>query len=215
MEYSNGILGDMCVHMLDMVRWMLDLGWPKKISSSGGVYVQKGVKANTTDTQTATFDYGDLQVVWQHRAWGNAPDKEYPWGATFYGEKGTLKASVQKYDFIPRGKGNPIHQDVVYELDQYPEDKDEKDLERHVAPAIRGHMLDWLHAIQTRGETVASIEQGHISGSSCILANLSQKLGRSLIWDEEKGEVKGDAEANGLLAREYRAPWIHPHPNKV
>jgi predicted dehydrogenase len=30
MEYGNGIVGDMCVHMLDTARWMLDLGWPKK-----------------------------------------------------------------------------------------------------------------------------------------------------------------------------------------
>ena len=35
MEYGNGIIGDMCIHMLDMVRWMLDLGWPQRISSSG------------------------------------------------------------------------------------------------------------------------------------------------------------------------------------
>ena len=28
MEYGNGIVGDMCVHMLDTVRWMLGLGWP-------------------------------------------------------------------------------------------------------------------------------------------------------------------------------------------
>src|SRR6476659_5284820 len=67
MEYGNGIVGDMCVHMLDMVRWMLDLGWPKRIESSGGILVEKNSKANISDTQTATFDYGDLQVVWQHR----------------------------------------------------------------------------------------------------------------------------------------------------
>jgi len=52
MEYGNGILGDMCVHMLDTVRWMLDLGWPKRISSSGGIYVQKEADANIADTQT-------------------------------------------------------------------------------------------------------------------------------------------------------------------
>ena len=38
-EYGNGIMGDMCVHMLDMVRWMMDLGWPTRISSSGGILV--------------------------------------------------------------------------------------------------------------------------------------------------------------------------------
>src|SRR5204862_6359425 len=65
MEYGNGIVGDMCVHMLDMVRWMADLGWPKRISSSGGILVDKESKANISDTQTATFDYPDLKVVWQ------------------------------------------------------------------------------------------------------------------------------------------------------
>src|ERR1043165_1382694 len=35
MEYGNGIVGDMCIHMLDMVRWMLDLPAPKTVSSSG------------------------------------------------------------------------------------------------------------------------------------------------------------------------------------
>ncbi len=42
MEYGNGIVGDMCVHMLDMTRWMLDLGWPKRIESSGGILVSQG-----------------------------------------------------------------------------------------------------------------------------------------------------------------------------
>src|SRR3954470_21872518 len=64
MEYGNGIIGDMCVHMLDMARWMLDLGWPKQVASTGGILVEKGSKANITDTQTATFDFGDLKVVW-------------------------------------------------------------------------------------------------------------------------------------------------------
>ena len=76
MEYGNGIVGDMCVHMLDMVRWMLDLGWPKRVGSSGGILVDKGSKANISDTQSATFDFGDLQVVWQHRTWGDVARPE-------------------------------------------------------------------------------------------------------------------------------------------
>ena len=42
MEYGNGIMGDMCIHMYDMARWMLDLGWPKRISSTGGILVEQG-----------------------------------------------------------------------------------------------------------------------------------------------------------------------------
>ena len=100
-EYGNGIVGDMCIHMLDMTRWMLGLGWPKKVSSTGGILVDKDAKADISDTQTATFNFGDVDVVWQHRTWGDAPDPKYAWGATFYGDKGTLKASVMSYDFTP------------------------------------------------------------------------------------------------------------------
>ncbi len=103
-EYGNGIVGDMCIHMLDMVRWMLDLGWPSRIESTGGIYVQKNGKSNISDTQTAVFQYHDYPVVWQHRTWGPPVDPKYPWAATIYGEKGTLKASVTSYDFYPAGK---------------------------------------------------------------------------------------------------------------
>jgi len=215
MEYSNGIVGDMCIHMLDMVRWMLDLGWPKRIGSEGGIFVDKQSKANISDTQTATFQYDDLTVLWQHRTWGNAADPKYPWGATFYGEKGTLKVSVMSYDFIPRGGGEPVHRDVTYELDEYPEDKTEPGLEKHVAPALRRHMRNYLAAIESRGRPVADIEQGYISSASCILANLAMELGRSLTWDARSGRVVGDDEANQRLRRPYRAPWIHPEPEKV
>lgn len=215
MEYGNGIVGDMCIHMLDTVRWLLGLGWPTSVSSHGGILVDKASKANITDTQTATFEFPELNVVWTHRTWGDAPDPEYPWGATLYGEKGTLKLSVQKYDFIPRAGGKKIHQDVVMELEQYPEDKTEKDLEQHVAPAIRGHMLDFLAAMENRSKPIADIEQGHISTAACILANMSMGLGRTLRWDPEKHVVIGDEEATKLLRRPYREPWVHPEPDLV
>ena len=217
MEYGNGIVGDMCIHMLDMVRWMMDLGAPASVSSTGGILVDKQSKANISDTQTATFDYPNVKVVWQHRTWGHPPDPKYPWGATFYGDKGTLKASVMGYDFIPMEKGaQAVHKDVTYELDKYPEDKTEQDLERHVAPAIRGHMLDFLAAVDKRSKPVADIEQGYTSTAACILANLSMQLnGRTLRWDNTKGRVIGDDEANRLLARPYRRPWVHPDPSKV
>jgi predicted dehydrogenase len=217
MEYGNGIVGDMCIHMLDMVRWMMDLGWPKSVSSVGGILVEKNSKANISDTQTATFDYGDVKVIWQHRTYGHPADPKYPWGATFYGDKGTLKASVMGYDYLPVEKGiEPIHKDVKFELEEYPEDKTEPQLEKHVAPAIRVHMKDFLAAIDNRSKPVADIEQGHISTATCILANMSMALGgRTLQWDAARHRITGDEEANRLLRRSYRKPWVHPEADKV
>ncbi len=113
------------------------------------------------------------------------------------------------YTFTPT-KGDVIHKDVKYELDEYPEDKTEKDLEKHVAPAIRGHMRDLLARIADRGRCVADIEEGYTSTATCILANLSMSLGRSLSWDQAAGQIANDAEANKLLQRPYRAPSAHP-----
>lgn len=213
-EFGNGIVGDMCVHMLDMVRWMLGLGWPRRISSTGGILVDKASKANIPDTQTVTFEFDDLTVVWQHRTWGSPPDPKYPWAGVFYGDKGTLKASVNEYDFIPT-KGEPEHQDVIADNYQDEHEKTEPDFERHAAAANRAHQRNFLEAIASRNRPVADIEEGHISSASCILGNLSLQLGRTLTWDAEKGRVVGDDEANKLLRRPYRGPWVHPEPDAV
>jgi predicted dehydrogenase len=216
MEYGNGTIGDMGIHMFDMVRWFMGLGWPKRISSFGGLRVLKGGANNIPDVQTAMFEYDDVTVVWEHRRFGAAPDPNYTWGATLYGDKATLKAGVMGYDLTPVARGGTaIHKDVTYELEQYPVDKTEPRLEKHVAPAIRYHMKDLLAAMASRGKPVADIEEGYISSSCCILANLSLKLGRTLEWDAANGRVKGDEQANQLLRRPYRKPWTHPEPASV
>jgi predicted dehydrogenase len=215
MEYGNGIMGDMCIHMLDMVRWLLGLGWPRRVTSSGGILVDKASKANIADTQSATFEFEGLNVVWTHRAWGSTPDPKYPWGATIYGDKGTLKASVQSWDYAPQGGGQALHGDWLNDLDKYPEDATEKDLEKHVASANRAHQRDFLAAVASRGKPIADIEEGFISSAACILANLSMQLGRALAYDPAKGVVTGDEEATRLLRRPYRAPWLHPDPGSV
>ncbi|MCA9184469.1 MAG: Gfo/Idh/MocA family oxidoreductase [Pirellulaceae bacterium] len=212
MEYGNGIMGDMCVHMLDTVRWMLDLDWPTRIASTGGIEVQKDGKSNIADTQTATFEFPEFDAIWQHRTWGTSPDPDYPWALFIYGEKGTLKASTMRADFIPQGGGvKPIHFDCVFEREQYPEDLREKDIELNAAPATRRHMQDFLAAIEKRSRPVADIEAGHISTASCILANISMQLqGRSLAYDPKQKVVTNDDEATRLLRRAYREPWQRP-----
>ena len=215
MEYGNGIVGDMCIHMFDAVRWMLDLGWPKRVSSTGGIYIEKGGKSNISDTQSALFEYDDLNCIWQHRTWGTPADPDYPWAFKIYGDKGTLKADVYKYDFVPVEKGQTIHEDVVYEKQKYPEDVKEPRIELHTAPATRLHMLNFLNAIESGSRPVADIEQGHISTASCIMANVSMKIGRPIVYDPQKRQVTGDAEANQLLQRPYRAPWKHPFTNDI
>ena len=222
MRYGNGIVGDMCVHMLDLTRWMLGLGWPDRVGSTGGIFVQTDAASDITDTQSAEFSFpgerGDgshfrgprMNVVWNHRSWGDAVDPEWPWASIIYGSKGTLKLDVNKYRFEPRGGGEVLEGTALREEDKYPEDATEKDLERHVASAVREHMRDWLRCVDDRSRPVADIEEGHISAAACILANNALKLGRSLDWDPAAGECVDDAEANALLQRAYADGYTHP-----
>lgn len=211
MEYGNGTLGDMGVHMFDMVRWLMGLGWPRRVLSAGGRYVNRKGIQNIPDTQTVIFDYDGLQVVWNHRHWGGVPDPRHPWGAYFHGVNGLLKASVFGWDYYPAGKTAPERSaDVRLELDLFPADKEEAGIELHTAPGIRAQMKDLLRGIEEGGPTVCPVEEGAISTASCILGNLSMVLGRTLEWDPETWSVKGDEEANQLLARSYREPWVHP-----
>ena len=120
-----------------------------------------------------------------------------------------------QYDFIPLGKGEKIHKDVVYEKEKYPEDLTEPQIELNAAPATRLHMLNFLEAIEQKKRPIADIEEGHISTASCILANLSMQLGRPLVYDPQKRIVLNDTEATSLLHRKYRGPWVHPEPGSV
>ena len=173
--------------------------------------MQKEGKSNISDTQTATFEYDGFNAVWQHRTWGTPTDPDYPWALFIYGEKGTLKASTMRADFIPHGSSTkPIHFECLFEREKYPEDLAEKDIELNAAPATRRHMLDFLAAIEQRSRPVADIEEGHISTASCILANMAMKLGRPLVYDATRRQVVGDEEATRLLSRPYRAPWDRP-----
>ena len=214
-EYGNGIMGDMCIHMFDTVRWMLNLGWPKRISSTGGIYVQKEGKSNIADTQSAVFEYEGLNCIWQHRSWGTPADPKYPWSFKLFGEKGTLEASTMQCDFIPQGDGEKIHKDVVYEREKYPEDLKEERIELNAAPATRLHMLNFLNAIETKTRPIADIGEAHISTASCILANLSMQTGRPLVYDPGKRIIVNDPEATKLLQRPYRQLWKHPFPDNV
>jgi predicted dehydrogenase len=210
-EYGNGIMGDMCVHMLDTVRWMLNLGWPQRITSSGGIYVQKEGKSNIEDTQTAVFEYPEFHATWQHRTWGVPVDPDYPWGLFIHGEKGVFKASTMQAEFIPHDKdGKKLRFDCVFEREKYPEDVTEERIELNAAPATRRHMLDLLAAIEKRGRPIADVEQGHISTASCLLANVAMEVQRPVVYDHHRRIIVNDPQATRLLQRQYRSPWKRP-----
>ncbi|BET68855.1 Gfo/Idh/MocA family oxidoreductase [Opitutales bacterium ASA1] len=220
MEFGNGIIGNVGVHMLDKVRWLLDLGWPRAVSATGGRFAKESF-SNTFDTMRSVLRYPDLDVSWEHRMWGVSPIPRRhwsdQWGARFIGEKGTLNVTMFEYVFTPTGDGA---REGVHMLSKT------GDLENVDFGAANGayretedrHVQDFMQAREERGahrRPIADVEQGHISSACCILSNLSLELGRPLVYDPKSRAVPGDPEATRRLARPYRAPWTHPDPATV
>jgi predicted dehydrogenase len=218
MEYGNGQIGDLGVHVFDQVRWMLGLGWPESIRSTGGIYVDTKSSANISDTQRSVFHYRNLDVSWEHRTWGVSPIPERhwtdQWGARFIGKNGTLNVTMLGYDFTPAG-GGPREGFHMCSKTGNLENLDFTTWGAAAGEIQRLHVMDFTAARERRSPPVADIAEGHISTSCCILANLALELGRTLSYDPKTRTIPGDADATRRLARAYRAPWVHPDPASV
>jgi hypothetical protein len=72
------------------------------------------------------------------------------------------------------------------------------------------HMENFVECVRSRKWQAlnAEIHEGHMSTSLCHLGNISYRLGRSLVFDSAKEQFAGDAQADALLRRSYRAPYL-------
>ena len=218
MEFGNGPIGNLGVHMIDKVRWLLELGWPESIASTGGIYVHQASFSNLSDTQRSVFRYPDLDLSWEHRMWGTSPiPKRHwsdQWGARLLGEKGTLNLTMFEYVFTP-ADGGPREGVHLMSRTGDLENVDFNQGRNAYEETENRHVLDFMQARENRSRPIADIGEGHISSAMCVLANLSLNLRRPIVYDPKTRTVPGDAEATRLLARPYRAPWVHPDPAKV
>ncbi len=71
----------------------------------------------------------------------------------------------------------------------------------------RGHHLDFIENVKTRGECKAPAEVGHHTATMCHIANVAMRLGRKLRWDPAKEQFINDDEANRMLIPSMRSPW--------
>jgi predicted dehydrogenase len=210
LDFANGQIGDWGVHWFDLARWILDLGHPQTISSSGGrtikgaaVNIPSAQTTDASDHQAAIFQFdNDVTMTWEHRYFGgnNAEktDPRQPVGCYFYGTEGTLHIGwLDGWTFYPSDPDKPpIHRDAQLHM---PDQQN-----------IRELFADFLDAIDRKRRPVADIEEGHLSTNLALLAMISMKTGRSISWNAEKYECIGDATATAMLSRAYRRPWVYP-----
>ena len=74
------------------------------------------------------------------------------------------------------------------------------------------HFRNWMAACRSRKheDLAADVEQGHLSTALCHLAKISNRLKRSVRFDPKGERFINDEEANAMLTRPYRKPYVVP-----
>jgi predicted dehydrogenase len=200
-DYSGGMMTDWGVHLIDIVHWAMDDDAPLSASAMGGKYFIQDNR-ETPDTLLASLEYKNFVVTYENRLLNARGVDGKGYGILFYGTDGTL--------FVDRGG---------FEI--YPEGTTARDglTTFRTAPARMGlprrggdvsheeHVKNFLECMRTRKPPISDVEIGHKSTVAPHLCNIAFKTGRRVKWDAAKEQIVGDAEANKLLSKEYRAPW--------
>jgi predicted dehydrogenase len=207
-DYGNGDTGNQGPHQFDIARWGLDEHvHPVKISSGGGLFDARGSSQETPDVHTTVFTYADGKILeFATRGIHTNDEGTQKIGNLFYGSKGWVWIDGD-------GRG----------WQSYLGRKDEKGpggtaaagtgSDPNVPTSIEyPHYQNFVDAIRAgdRSRLTAEIEEGHLSASLPHLANIAYQVGRTLTFDGTAEKFKDDKEADALLTRTYRAPFVIP-----
>ncbi|MFP6596155.1 MAG: Gfo/Idh/MocA family oxidoreductase [Candidatus Hydrogenedentota bacterium] len=191
--YGNGDIGNQGVHQMDICRWGLGVEHPNKVTSGSGMYLFDDDK-EVPNVISTTFNFDDAGergkiMAFDVRPWMTNDEKNAKVGVLFYGSEGYMV--IDSYS----------HYKTYLGRDETPGPENNKggDHYGNFIEAVRAHDRSILNA---------EIEEGHYSASLAHLGLISAKLGRTVNFDPKAEQITGDSEANSMLTRDYRKPFI-------
>lgn len=188
-NYGNGELGNNGIHSIDLSRWGLQVDYPTRVVSSGGRYVFDDDQ-QTPDSHVVSFEFPEeKQIVWECLSCNRYGMDGTGFGATFHGEKGTLRLTEWGYRIL-----------------------DEKGKEAENVAGVDGlkaHIENFITAVRANdpAKLHSDIEEGHKSTLLCHLGNIAHRTGDSLKCDPANGHVQNNDAATKLWTRDYEPGW--------
>jgi len=211
-NFASGDIANQTVHNIDIIRWGLGLDThPCQIQSMGGRFPPAADDdADTPNTQFfgCRFPGRNQLVQFEIRHWYTPTEAgmgdQYPFvdhssvvGVIFFGTQGYMiipDYSSYRTFLGPKREPGPFAHTPGEPM---------MDLE---------HFQNWVKAMRSRNpkDLTADIEEGHLSTAICHLAKIANQLGRTLQFDPKAERFVNDPEADRLLTKEYRAPYVVP-----
>jgi predicted dehydrogenase len=188
-------------HEIDCCRWFLDAHYPTKVTSAGGRYAFKD-DWETPDTQIATFEFAkDKVITWEGRSCSDYPVEGSGRGFTIYGDKGT---------FVNYGAaGYKIFDNNKKLIKEVKEDAsgDSTNLVSSTGNLDLFHFNNFVNGIRGEAKINSPVDEAFKTVLLCLLANISQRTGRTLNTDPVNGHILNDKEARKLWRRDYEKGW--------
>ena len=237
-DFGNGDIGNQGVHQMDIARWMIPgATLPKSVVSLGGRFGYKD-QGETPNTQVAVFDYGDAQLIFEVRGLkadgylgekvGNIVHLE---AGTIANNKFTPKGSTKAEPLprvagVQRGPGGGHFANFIAAVrTRKTEDLNADILEGHYSAALchlanvsyrTGEAAAFDSSTKPLGETGFGADafdrmKDHLARENGLgLQGESYRLGRTLKVDPKAESFVDAPDANKLLTRNYRKPFVVP-----
>lgn len=210
-RFSGGDIINDGVHQMDLARWLVGKTYPKTVYSTGGRFDEEGV-CETPDTQVAVFEFDNMVLNFEMTLYTPYMIKSDP--------------ELRDSDMFPYWPQNAERIEIYgsrglmiigrhgcgWQVFDRPKDRKPVVVQQqHGRFPDVPHFENFVQSIRNRKLPNADIEEGHRSTLMCQLANISYRLGgRKLVLDPKTETLIGDEEANRMLRREYRSPWVVP-----
>jgi predicted dehydrogenase len=206
--YSGGDIINDGVHQIDIARWVIDKTYPKTVTSAGGIWFFQDDQ-ETPDTQTVNWDFDGVTMVFEQTLW------------TPYTQKTPLE--TRDTDGLPNWPFNGTRVEVygtkqMMFLGRHGDgwqafDADGKSVAEHpgrFTPSNVAHTGNFIDCIRSRALPNADIEKVHYSTLLCHYGNIAYRVRRVVHVDPATEGFVNDDDANALVKRTYRVPWVVP-----
>jgi predicted dehydrogenase len=184
-HWGGGEIGNNGPHAFDLARWGLGVEYPLRVTCNGGRYHFKDDQ-ETPDTSLATVDFGDKCLIWDGSSCHPRNRENLPFVA-WYGDGGSLANYDNGYKIFDL-KGKLVGEGTGPGGD-------------------KGHIENFLTAIRGDAKPNSEIAVAQTSTLLCHLSNIAYRTGHTIHFDPVAKKIIGDAEADKLWGREYRAGW--------
>jgi predicted dehydrogenase len=228
-DYSGGDIINDGVHQMDLANWILNSQPPTAVYCYGGKFVVDD-PLDAPDTQTVVYEFPKLTMTFELAMWTPYIQKtdmrvrdgdhfvDWPTNSTrveIYGTKEQMQLGRHGGGWQAFKLGSKEVEVVRHEkpgATKVEKVKVRAAVESAHAHGVQGntwHQDNFIKCIKSGKWPNGDIKNGHMSTTLCNLGNISLRVGcKKLLWDGKKEQFTNSDEANKLIKRSYRAPWV-------